>query len=201
MMDKRDIALHATLPTVAVPRFSPLEMPLQPSDRILIASNGVFLESFRRWGHFIRQIGSLGSVVVPYGTCQPTTKLYARKLPRELLRAFNAHAVKTPDVEVGGSIIWNESTNQYRLALSKSLASSGSHLKQELANLDVGEHLVIDCHSHAHHHADFSQEDDHDDKGATKFAYVVGNCNRPIQSTAMRLCIKGVFESFTSAPF
>ncbi|MCU6502344.1 PRTRC system protein A [Rugamonas sp. A1-17] len=195
-MDKRDVALHATLPSVAVPRFGPLELPLQPCDRILIASNGVFIESFRRWGHFIRQVGSLGPVVVPYGVCQPTTTLTSGKLPRELLHAFNAHADKTPDVEVGGSIIWNENTKQYRLALSKSLASSGSHLKQEVANLDAGEHLVIDCHSHAHHHAFFSAQDDQDDRGATKFAYVVGNCNRPTQSTAMRLCVKGVFESF-----
>jgi PRTRC genetic system protein A len=194
LMDKRDIALQTTLPTVAVPQFGLLESPRQAGDRILVASNGIFLESFRRWGHFIRHIGGLGPVVVPYGTCQPVSKLFASKLPRDLLIAFNERAVNTPDVEVGGSILWNEFTDTYRLAMSKSLQANGGFLRQELSSLEAGEHLVIDCHSHAHNRAFFSRQDDEDDKGATKFAYVVGHCNREVQSTAMRLCLKGVFE-------
>jgi len=194
MMDKRDLALQSTMPTVVVPRFGNFQELREPGDRILIAANGVFLESSRRWGYFVRQVGSLGPVVVPYGTCQPVTRLIAAKLPIELLKAFNDFAVATPDVEVGGSIIWNEVTDKYRLAMSKSLQANGSFLRQELASLGPDEHLVIDCHSHAHHGAYFSSEDDNDDKGSTKFAYVVGHCDQESQSTALRLCLKGVFE-------
>lgn len=195
-MDKRDVLLQQTIPTIMVPLHSPLKEPEQPGDRILIAKNGVFIECYRKWGHFIRKIGDVGPVTLPYGECQSQTRLRAAKLPRDLLLAFNDHALKNQDTEVGGAVIWNEVSDSYRLALAKTIEANGSYLHYERPALQAGEHLVIDCHSHAHHRADFSKQDDIDDRYDIKFSYVVGHCNRPQQTFAFRLCLKGAFDEF-----
>lgn len=194
-MDKRDLALQTLCPIIPIPRFSEFAQSTIAGDRILIASNGTFLEVTRKWGRFVRKIGEIG-VVVPFGEMNETTELFTPRLPRQLLRDFNAIAIANSDVEVGASIIWNESTNAFRLEQSKSLAATGGFLHQEFAPLHAGDHLVIDCHSHSSHRAFFSTIDDDDDAHMAKFAYVVGNCDREKQSHAMRLCLKGIFQNY-----
>lgn len=194
MNDPRDFALQATVPTVMVPLFGEFQQLTVPGDRILIASNGVFLECSRKWGYFLRKIADALPVSLPYGQIGEATRLIAAKLPSELLQKFIQLAQVEANVEIGGSILWNENTNRYRLARSTSLHATGSYLKQELAPLNPGEHLVIDCHSHAHHPAFFSPIDDASDSDMTKFAFVVGDCNTTHPSVKLRLCIRGKFE-------
>lgn len=196
-MDKRDIALQRSCPTSVVPLFSEFAVSEHIGSRILMASNGVFLEVTRQWGYFRRKVGDLG-VTVPYGEIQDVTKLSIPSLPRQLLLDFNQLAIKNANVEIGASIVWNEKTNAYRLLQSTSLASSSDLLHYKMADLEAGDHLIIDCHSHSHHPAFFSGEDDLDDKNCVKFSYVVGNCNLNQVSVAMRLCINGIFEKINA---
>jgi len=193
-MDKRDIALQATLPLLTTPLYGQLERLEGVGDRLVLAKNGLFVEVARKWGYFVRRVAPPACIAVPYGDMKETSQLDLPNLPNALLLQFNQHAAENCDVEVGASIVWNDRSGQFRLAYSKAIESTGSFLKQQLAPLDEGDHLIVDCHSHALHPAFFSSTDDHDDRHCTKFSYVVGNCDRPQQSTALRLCVRGIFE-------
>jgi PRTRC genetic system protein A len=193
MMDKRDIALQLSCPVLPVPIFSEFVQASRYGERILVASNGVFIEVTRKWGRFIRRIGDV-AVTVPYGEIQPSTSFTLPSLPRELLQEFNQLAKKNCNVEIGASIVWNEISNTFRLLPAQSLEATSDRLKYQLAQFEDGEHLVVDCHSHGAHKAFFSSEDDFDDRDMVKFSYVVGNCDREQVSTSLRLCVKGIFE-------
>lgn len=193
-MDKRDLALQTTVPTVMVPLYGELEPPTKTGERILMASNGVFVEINRVWGYFIREVGPRLAVPVPYGKCTPVTQWKIPGIPINLLAQFRQLACASPDTEIGASIIWNEAEG-YRLTPSVSLAANGSHLRYQLPAMESGDHLIIDCHSHARWPAFFSGEDDADDMNSVKLAYVVGHCNQSKQSYAMRLCLKRIFEN------
>ena len=194
MIDKRDSALQRACPVVPMPKFSPFEPLAENGERIVLAANGTFLEVRRSWAHFVRQVGNLGAVV-PFGDMKESTTYFTSKLPRELLLEFMQWARQDSEVEIGANIVWNELNNQFRLVRSNTLHGSGSHLKYEIPDLAPSEHIVIDCHSHSHHPAYFSGTDNKDDAHAVKLAFVVGNCNLPQQSTAMRLCIRGQFQN------
>lgn len=195
-MDKRDIALQSSHPTVMAPRFAPLEPATKPGERLLIASNGVFLEVTRKWARFVRKVGDI-TVPVPYGTCEETTEWLANELPLTLLAEFATLARNTPDVEVGASIVWNENTGLYSLTPVEPIEATGGSLHYRRSALNDGEHLVVDCHSHAHFAAFFSSQDNEDDRMCVKIAHVLGHCNRAAQTTKTRLCIKGIFEDIT----
>lgn len=195
-MDKISLAHQTTFPTVMVPLLSPLDAPTKMGHRILMASNGVFLEISRVWGYFIRQVGPALPVPLPYGKCEPATVWKIPRLPLDLITQFKRLACETPDREIGASIIWNEELG-YRLTPSISLVSTGSHLKYQLPSLAAGDHLIIDCHSHANHPAFFSSEDNNDDRDSVKLSYVVGHCHLDKQSEALRLCLKRIYENVT----
>lgn len=192
-MDKRDEVMQRSMPSIMVPRFGALEANSSNGERLLIASNGVFLEVTRTWATFVRQVGDKINTPLPYGEVQPSTQWKIDPIPVHLLKQFNAYACERCDVEVGASIIWNEA-NGYRIATVETIGASSSHLNYERPKMDSNEHLIIDCHSHAHHGAFFSGTDNQDDAYCVKLAYVVGNCGESVQSTKMRLCIKGLFE-------
>lgn len=195
-MDKRDIALQRSCPSVCIPRFGQLERPATNGERVLVGSNGTFLEVTRSWGYFIRRIAAFeSSVALPYGEGTAFQQLAVDKLPRDLFEQFNEHARTNSHVEVGAAILWNEHTGKCRLALSESLAAGPGHLTYKLADLAEGEHLLVDCHSHARFSAGFSKQDNADDQHNVKFAYVIGNCDRTVPTYALRLCLKGIYET------
>lgn len=194
-MDPRDSALQQNFPTSIIPRFGPYEPAEGSGERLLIARNGVFHEIRRPWGIFVRRAGSI-DVQVPYGELNESTKILMPKLPRDQIRVFIDEAARQYEKEIGASILWNENTKLFRLSFHRSLSSSGSHLDYEREAPLPGEHLVLDCHSHAHHPAFFSSTDDADDKWEVKLSLVVGECHQPHPTIAVRLCLKGRFESF-----
>jgi len=197
-MDKRDIALQLQCPVVPVPKYSDLDRSMTAGERVLLASNGLFLESTRRWGRFVRKVGSVDTVL-PFGQITESQELYCGPIPRSLILTFNEIAGLRSDVEIGASIIWNETTGQFRLVESTAIHATHSSLTQSIPPLGVGDHLVIDCHSHSRHGAFFSATDDLDDQNAVKFAYVVGHCHRPVKSTTMRLCVRGHYTKLDMA--
>jgi PRTRC genetic system protein A len=193
-LDKRDRALRATMPTEAMPMFSELHVPSSPGDRILLGATGMFVEVRRGWGYFVRRISDRIKIPVPYGEIVEATKLHIPPIPRSLVCEFADYSRKHSSVEVAASIIWNEVSNQFRLAIAETISSTDSRIKFHVSHLDSGDHLIVDCHSHAKHPAIFSDEDDEDDRNSTKFSLVVGNCDSASPSLAMRLCLKGIFE-------
>lgn len=199
-MDKRDEALQRSCPTISAPRYSALESVQSNGERIVLAKNGVFLEVRRSWAHFIRKVGDL-NVVVPFGEISEQTTLTMPSIPRALIAEFISWAQEDAGIEIGANIVWSEGTGQFRLVRSESIDAGPGHLKYRIPPLDIQDHIIVDCHSHSSFSAFFSAEDNRDDAHAVKFAFVVGNCNSNKPSTAMRLCVKGVFTDIDTRPF
>jgi PRTRC genetic system protein A len=196
-MDKRDIALQLSCPVASAPKFSDL-VPLDLNgERIVLASNGAFLEVCRPWVRIITQVGPALAMTVPFGELKETVDYKAGKLPRALLEKFVEWAQQESDVEIGAVITWNENTGEYALLRSKSNHATSDSLDYELPTLGDGVHIVVDCHSHSHHEAFFSRVDDKDDRHAVKFAFVVGNCNTDKPTIASRLCARGTFKKLS----
>lgn len=174
--------------------FSPLIPLEQNGERVIIGRNGTFLEVLRPWARIITQVGPALSTTVPFGAVAEVVEYDAGKLPRALLAKFVTWAQEQSNVEIGAVITWNETTGEYLLRRSKSNHATSGSLDYELPQLAEGEHIVVDCHSHSHHPAYFSNVDDNDDCHAVKFAFVVGNCDTNNPTTKARLCVRGVFK-------
>jgi PRTRC genetic system protein A len=169
-------------------------------ERLLIASDGVYLEVLRPWVRVVRRIAQYAvSIAVPYGKVEETTALLCGQIPAALVAEFHAMARAALPNEVGAWIVWNSVTNEFRIVALPSLSHGPGHLVYERPRLADGEWLVVDCHSHGTSPAFFSRTDNQDDKHDVKFALVLGHCDRT-PSVALRLCAKGIFEKFERAP-
>jgi PRTRC genetic system protein A len=193
-MDKRDVALQLSCSVISMPMYSPLAPLVTSGERIIMARNGTFLEVRRPWARIVTQVGPALATTVPFGSVDEVVEYTAGKLPRWLLGEFAEWAQEQNNVEIGAVITWNETTGEYLLRRSKSNHATSGSLDYELPQLAEGEHIVVDCHSHSHHHAFFSPVDDRDDCHAVKFAFVVGNCDTANPTTMTRLCVRGIFK-------
>lgn len=193
-MDKRDIALQLSCPVASAPKFSDLAALDRNGERIVLASNGAFLEVCRPWARIVTQVGPALAMTVPFGELKEAVEYKAGKLPTALLEQFIEWSQRESEVEIGAVITWNENTGEYALLRSKSNHATSGSLDYVLPALAQGVHIVVDCHSHSHHGAYFSHVDDKDDQHAVKFAFVVGHCNTNKPSIASRLCVRGVFK-------
>ncbi|WP_321817863.1 MULTISPECIES: PRTRC system protein A [unclassified Paraburkholderia] len=199
-MNPVDFALQGSFPSVMVPTREPVAPIAGPGERLLIASNGVFIEISRPWLHLVRRLSTFGwSTPVPYGTASDQTDLLCGQVPAELVAQFAAMARVALPNEAGAWIVWNADTGAFRLVPLPSLSHGPGHLHYDRPELCAGEWLVVDCHSHGHGRAYFSSTDDRDDQHDVKFALVLGNCDRT-PTFALRLCAKGRFEAAGVVP-
>ncbi|AOZ04218.1 hypothetical protein BKK81_33010 (plasmid) [Cupriavidus sp. USMAHM13] len=200
-MHAMDATLQASMPTVMVPRFGALVPMPSAGERLLMAANGVFLEVCRPWVRLVRRIASFSvPTAIPYGVVEEATDLLCGKVPPALVREFAEMARRAMPKEVGAWIVWRAETGVFRLVPVQILEHSAGHLKYERPELRAGEYLVLDCHSHGRIPAFFSAEDNADDRFDVKLALVVGSCDRPNPSLALRLCAKGVLEEVERIP-
>jgi PRTRC genetic system protein A len=193
-MDNRDKALQLSCSVTSMPMFSPLAPLERSGERLIDGRNGSFLEVRRPWARIVTRVGPALLTTVPFGSVAEVVEYTAGKLPRELLGKFAEWAQEQSNVEIGAVITWNETTGEYQLRRSKSNHATSGSLDYELPQLVDGEHIVVDCHSHSHNPAYFSEVDDSDDCHAVKFAFVVGNCDTTNPTTKARLCVRGVFK-------
>ena len=198
-MDSRDVTLQSVMPTVMVPRFSELEELDTPGNRILMASNGVWLEVCRAWLYMRTPIAPPVTVPVPYGKVRTEVRFGFGRLPRNLVAQFIELAKERCPNECAAWVVWNQQTDQWRLMMLEERSAGPDHVIVNLPSLEEGEHMVMDLHSHGWLDAFFSSTDDHDDgRGEVKIAGVVGNLNKPEVTASFRLCANGVFVPLQS---
>ncbi|MCP3712293.1 PRTRC system protein A [Paraburkholderia sp. CNPSo 3274] len=199
-MNPIDFALQHSFPSVMVPTREPVAPMTVPGERLLIASNGVFLEINRPWIRLVRRLGVFEwRTSVPYGEAAELTELACGSVPAELVAGFAHMARAALPNEAGAWIVWDAATGEFRVVPLPSLSHSPAHLSYERPELRSGEWLVVDCHSHGSGSAYFSTTDDRDDQHDVKFALVLGHCHR-VPSVALRLCAKGRFEPAQAVP-
>ncbi len=200
-MNILDITLQRSFPTVMVPRNEAVAEMQTSGERLLVAENGVFIEIRRPWLSLVRKIAEFNvRTAIPYGRVSPTTRLLCETVPATLVGAFAEMAREAHPKETGGWIVWSPSMQAFRLAPVGIVTHTAGSLKYQPPALAGDEVLVMDCHSHGRHPAYFSSTDNEDDRHDVKMALVIGNCDRPNPSLAVRLCAKGIFEETDRAP-
>ena len=76
--------------------------------------------------------------------------------------------------EVAAAMVWNSTLDEWRLAARESITANGGYVSYREVELQDGEELIVDLHSHGHHPAYFSEIDNNDDFGSIKIAAVMG---------------------------
>ncbi|MCK4118359.1 PRTRC system protein A [Ralstonia nicotianae] len=200
-MHPMDLTLQASFPTVMMPRFGPLPSMEGAGERLLIGSNGLFIEICRPWLRLVRRIASYEvNTAIPYGIVEEVTELHCGKVPDDVLGEFSAMARAAMPKETGAWVVWDALSQDFRLVPVTILEQSEGHLRYGRPELPAGDYLVMDCHSHGAAEAFFSPKDNRDDIHDVKFAFVLGNCGSERPSIALRLCAKGVFERIQDVP-
>lgn len=194
-MNPIDSTLQRSFPALMVPTRETVAPMDQQGERLLIASNGVFLEISRPWLRLVRQIAVYSvTTAIPYGEVAEVTELRCGPVPPALIAEFANLAQAAMPNETGAWIVWSEASQMFRLVPLPAISRSAGHLNYERPELRDGEVLVVDAHSHGAAEAFFSRTDDADDRHDVKLAFVLGNCGSDRPSMALRLCAKGIFE-------
>lgn len=186
-----DAAILSAFPLHAVPPGGDCQAATESGTRYLAAANGLWREINLPW---VRVVHMLAPSVLrlPYGDLASSVEVRCGPVPVELVREFNTWARDAAPTEIAAAIIWNEVSGDWRLAMRHARSAGTAHVQFDEVSLVDGEHLVIDVHSHGHHQAFFSAEDNADDYGAMKFSLVVGSFNNQQPTSQMRLCMAGI---------
>jgi len=200
-MHPMDRTLQQSLPTVMAPRFGKLA-PLQTNgERLIAATNGMFLEARRPWIRIVRRIAEFRvATAIPYGAVEEATDLFCGRIPPDLIGRFARLAAYSIPNEVGAWIVWDCDSARFSLVPVKILSHGPGHLDYERPKLTDTESLVMDLHSHGRLPAFFSATDNADDRFDLKFALVVGSCGAATPSMVLRLCAKGILEDVDRVP-
>jgi PRTRC genetic system protein A len=187
------MALGRACPCVPVPRFGALD-DVELGQRVLVASNGVFLEVRRSWLQCIVKISELPRTPpLPYGSLSERIAFTFGVIPIALLEEFIAIGrIELPN-EVAGALIYHRTTNSLRLAVHDAIKAGPAEIRYRMPVLGADEEVAVDLHTHGRLPAFWSSTDDADDQGV-KVCGVFGNLHQEQLSAAFRLAINGQFR-------
>jgi PRTRC genetic system protein A len=195
-MDSRDAFLQSTFPLLAMPRFGTFERLGHNGHRFVTGNDGVCLEVCRPW-LYLRKIAmkNESGLALPYGVVSEAFDLICGPIPRELLTQFARQAKRAGEIETAAWITWHERTRAFAYRSLHERMASPDRVDVSRPELEDGEHLVVDLHSHGYSSAFFSPTDDKDDRGEVKFSVVLGCCHRERPESfevEARLCVLGM---------
>lgn len=176
-MNRRDELLQKHFPTIIVPKYE--ELPACPlfQTRLLMARDGVWLETCQSFGRFRRKCASFQREL-PYGDVTPIEEI-AEIIKNERVFEILVKEIK-PSVaeyaqrghEWAGWIVWQEGLYYYRdLSIDTTPVSVTINYRPRLR---PEEYLVVDVHSHGRIPPFFSATDNNDDTGGVKISLVLG---------------------------
>lgn len=182
-LSPRDTALQASLPVLCVPHDSGLP-PLEAGQRrLLLASDGVYLQA--------RSLVMLASVRIaqaelPYGPHAQAVVLTNGQIPAALISEAAQAARATPEKEIAAAVLWEQGA--YRLVFPEVISADAGHVSYR-DQLDDA-HLVLDLHSHGRGGAYFSPTDDESDRSrpGPYIAAVFGRCDGQMEFVARLAC-------------
>ena len=190
--DARDVASLRACPCVAVPRYGELAQA-EFGQRVLVASNGVFLEVRRSWLDCVVRISDLRDTPpLPYGALAKHISFTFGVIPVALLDEFVAVGRDALPNEVAGALIYERTRNTLRLVVHDAIHAGPADVQYRMPTLDHAEELAVDLHTHGRLPAFWSATDDADDQGVTVCG-VFGDLHREATSAAFRLAINGAF--------
>ena len=89
MTDPRDEALQRACPVLAAPLFGVLPA-MENGQRVIVASNGVFLQIKRDWLDCVERLGGIDTAIpLPYGKITPSVRFTFRNDPYRTARRIH----------------------------------------------------------------------------------------------------------------
>ena len=197
-MNPIDTVLQREFATVIVPTREPLEDCPMRKTRLLMAQDGLYIETRQPWGHY-RKLLWESPRHLPYGTLEEVDTFSAalRESHQIIFQDLIDEAAKLADQkkEWAGFIVWSETEGFHYLPLELTVLT-GIKAKYVIPQLQEGTYLVCDVHSHHKMRPFFSDEDNADDQSRVKIACVIGKYD-PSEETpftaVFRYCIQGFF--------
>src|SRR5437870_5164923 len=117
-MHKLDVALARSFPVASVPKYGPFEPLAEPGQRLLVASNGLFLEIERNWLHAIVMCGiGVDTLRLPFGNLEQRIELRFGKVPTAFIAEFIHHARAVAPNELAGVMAYDRATDRLDLRL------------------------------------------------------------------------------------
>lgn len=192
-MDPRDVALQASCPVSAAPRFGPLP-DMANGQRLIVASNGLFVQVRLDWLDCVQQLVPALPLPLPYGTVDERLSFRFGVLPIRLIEAFVEAGRQGLPNEVAGVLIYRRATRSLRLAMCEPLRATPGRIEYRRPPMEADETVAVDLHTHGRGMAFWSADDDRDDQGI-KVAGVFGGLHQPRPNAEFRLVLNGRFKA------
>lgn len=141
--------------------------------RVIVAKNGVFVESDYEWLHAIKRVGNIG-ISVPYGILSEKIELRFGKFPKSIFMDFYKMAKDAFPLEAFAYIYWDRNTNDIKLVEGVVLEATSEKVSYSPVEVPDGLVCIGDVHSHPNSHAYYSELDDEDDREGVKCSFVIG---------------------------
>ena len=199
-MNRLDAIIQGSFPTVMVPAHQELEPLKEGMTRLLMAKNGLYLETNPPWGHLIEQLWE-SPRELPYGVVEERDTFkevivntnVLEIIRDEILPVAVDYALRKK--EWAGWIIRQNGNYSF---MPLNIDASGESVRYNTDSLDEGACVVVDIHSHGRINPFFSETDDNDDAGGVKICMVMGNFreedSRPVfDPVIIRYAIHGFF--------
>ncbi|MCD9026825.1 PRTRC system protein A [Luteimonas sp. BDR2-5] len=193
IVDARDLALQASCPLLAVPRFGALP-PMENGQRILVAANGVFAQFKLDWLDCIQRLAPPAALPLPYGEVEERLRFAFGRLPIHLIEQFVDEGRKRLPDEAAGALVYSRASGALRLVMHAPVSASPGHITYGVPTLAADDTLAVDLHTHGRLPAFWSPTDDCDDTGI-KVAGVFGDLHRPQPTAAFRLVLNGLYRA------
>jgi len=193
MMDPRDVALQASCPVLAAPRFGQLP-DMNNGQRLIVANNGLFVQVKLDWLDCVQRLTPALGLPLPYGAVEERLRFSFGVLPIRLIETFvDAGRKGLPD-EVAGVLIYQRGTHGLRLALCEPIHASPGRIEYRRPAMDDDETVAVDLHTHGHGLPFWSADDDRDDQGI-KVAGVFGCLHQSRPLAQFRLVLNGRYKA------
>lgn len=186
-----DQAILQAFPLVAASTSGEAPPATQDGMRYVVGKAGIWREITLPWVRARHQVVQ-SMIDLPYGETADMIEFRCGPVPRDAIRQFAEEAREAAPTEIAAAFLWNEETGQWRYARREAISSSADHIEYREVTVLEAEHLVVDVHSHGHTRAFFSHEDNRDDRGTMRVSLVLGDLDREVPSSAMRLCLAGL---------
>jgi PRTRC genetic system protein A len=199
----KDEIIRKRFPTLMAPREEPLaECPVGET-RLLMAADGLYLETNQPWGRLIRRLWSLSRIrPLPYGEVEEVDE-FLDILQDHIMPIISDCMVKEAAAyardgkEWAGLAIWDGAGCYYLRVSFKASCFRAEDIR--MPRLPEGHYIAGDVHSHHRMAPSFSQIDDNSDSMGARISVVLGNFREgeegPRFDWKARYCVQGFIFS------
>jgi len=157
--------------------------------QFLVANDGLWRHIQTPWLESFQPLALQDGLAVPFGRLTRKVKFKVPAPGKDLWRKFLKLARDAMPNECAAALVWNTTNASWRFAQRVATFSSPAYIEYAEVEIDDGEILVVDIHSHAQYAAGFSAQDDIDDKGGIKLSVVFGNIDSNVTMAARLMLI------------